>query len=51
MYYIMSNHVYLFCRADGKYTLSEIMRYLKNSLQKNLLKLCNLSLKAEKNGC
>lgn len=33
-YCIMSNHIHLFCRADGKYTLSEIMRDFKKFTSK-----------------
>ena len=36
-YCLMSNHLHLFCRADGKYLLSEIMRDLKKFTSKKII--------------
>lgn len=36
-YCLMSNHLHIFCRADGKYTLSEIMRDFKKFTSKKII--------------
>lgn len=36
-YCLMSNHLHLFCRADGKYLLSEIMRDFKKFTSKKII--------------
>jgi len=36
-YCIMSNHLHLFCQADGKYTLPEIMRDFKKFTSKKII--------------
>jgi REP element-mobilizing transposase RayT len=36
-YCLMSNHLHLFCRADGTYTVSEIMRDFKKFTSKKII--------------
>ena len=36
-YCLMSNHLHLFCRADGKYSLPEIMRDFKKFTSKKII--------------